>query len=175
LTRCGHAWGVGIIRLADDERHFVIDLDKLGVAVWVECPGGEEFSRPRGWQQAWWRWNGDRVGGFEPGRCLCANTGGLIAVVDVDPRNGGDIEKVRALLAELGTRIFAEVITPGGGRHYYIAGNKDLPTAHTIPGLPGVDVQYDGANVFLPGTRRPKYGGRGYRIVFNDLAELVKR
>jgi Bifunctional DNA primase/polymerase, N-terminal len=173
-TAFGHRWGIGLSLLADDERQFVIDLDRLGVPIWAECPGGEEFCRLRRWQQAGWQHNGDRIGGWKPGMCLCANTGGLIAVVDIDPRNGGDIEAVRQLLADLKVRIFAEVVTPGGGRHFYIAAHKSLASAHKIPGFPGVDVQAKGANVFLPGTRRPKYVGKGYSIVFNDLAELLR-
>ena len=54
------------------------------------------------------------------------NTGIPFAVVDVDTQNGGDVEKVRALLAKLKVRIFAEVDTPGGGKHFYIAGHPDL-------------------------------------------------
>ena len=173
LTSCGHPWGIGITLLADDERQFVIDLDRLRVPLWVAGPGGKEFSRLSGWQQANWWWNCCRVGGWNPERCLCANTGGSIAVVDVDPRNGGDIEAVPQLLAGLNVAIFAEVATPGGGRHFYVAGHKALPSAHQIPGFPGVDVQSKGCHVFLPGTRRPKYDGRGYAIVFNELAELV--
>jgi hypothetical protein len=38
-----------------------------------------------------------------------ARTGGQIAVVDVDPRNGSDIEKTRQLLSGLGVRVFAEM------------------------------------------------------------------
>ena len=43
------------------------------------------------------------------------------------PGNGGDVEKVRALLTGLGVRVFAEIDTPGGGKHFYVAGHRDLP------------------------------------------------
>jgi hypothetical protein len=36
-----------------------------------------------------------------------------------------------------------------------------------------VDVQSSGANVFLPGTQRPKYAGRGYTIVMDNLEALA--
>jgi hypothetical protein len=36
-----------------------------------------------------------------------------------------------------------------------------------------VDVQSHGANVFLPGTRRPKYDGRGYTVLFDNLEALA--
>ena len=159
LMSCGSPWGIGVTLLAADERQFVIDLDRLHVPLWMACPGGSEFSRGSGWQQTNWRFNSCQVGGWNPERALCANTGGAIAVVDVDPRNGGDIEAVRQLLADLTVRIFAEVITPGDGRHFYLAMHKDLASAHQIPDYPGLDVQARGCNVFLPGTRRPKYDG----------------
>jgi hypothetical protein len=95
-------------------------------------------------------------------------------VVDVDPRNGGDIEKVRAQLAELKVRVFAEITSPSGGKHFYIAGHEALPSVHgKIPGFRGMDIQSFGTNVFLPGTQRPKYQGAGYTIVFDDLDALA--
>ena len=142
--------------------------------------GRAEFTRPRDWQNLRRDGNEDRLATFEENQdCLCLNTGGEVVVVDVDTRNCGDIEKVRALLAELGVRIFAEVDTPGGGKHFYIAGHPDLPSVHSteknqrLPGYPGVDIQSFGCNVYLPGTGRPKYDGRGYDIVYDELDQLV--
>lgn len=43
---------------------------------------------------------------------------------------------------------------------------------HQLAGFPGVDVLSHGANVFLPGTSRPKYDGKGYTVLANDLATL---
>ena len=86
---------------------------------------------------------------------------------------------MRALLAGLKVRIFAEVDTPSGGKHFYVAGHPDLPTVHSkadnpkLPGYPGVDIQSHGANVFTPGTLRIKYGGLGYDVVFDELDQLA--
>ena len=158
--------------LNDDERKFVEDLEALGCPIWYDIRDrrfDREFRR-KGWQDKQASSNGRSWAMFEVGDCLCVNTGKRIVVVDVDPRNGGDIDAVRAWLDGLGVRIFAEVITPSGGRHFYIAGVEGLKTVHgRLPGLPGVDLQADKANVFLPGTLRPKYDGKGYEIVFNDL------
>ncbi|MCF6391041.1 bifunctional DNA primase/polymerase [Mycobacterium sp. MBM] len=168
----------GLRYLDEGQRQFVTDLDALAVPVWVEHPrtdGRDEFRRPRGWQDAWAEHNNIRLGGFEPGMCLCANTGGRLLVVDVDPRNGGDIEAVRQWLTGLNVRVFADVITPSGGRHLYTDGawREDIHTVHgKLPSLPGVDLQAKGANVFVPGTRRPKYDGKGYEIVVNELAAI---
>jgi hypothetical protein len=82
---------------------------------------------------------------------------------------------VRALLDGLGVTVFAEVATPGDGRHFYIAGHPDLASVHApgLDGYPGVDIQSFKTNVFLPRTSRPKYDGKGYTIVFNNLAALA--
>jgi hypothetical protein len=169
--------GYGLTLLDADAQKFVSDLDDLGCAIWIDHPRGDgkgEFFRPQGWQKVDARWNSARFGGFTPGSCVCVNTGDPLVVVDVDPRNGGDVDAVRRLLTELEVRIFAEVISPSLGRHFYVAGGyTHLPTVHgKLPGLPGVDLQSHGANVFVPGTQRPKYDGKGYEIVSNDLQAL---
>ena len=86
--------------------HFILKLLKLGVPVWVARPGAAdaEFQRPRGWQKLSADDNRERIASFYPGMALCANMGGALVVVDVDPRNGGDIERVRRLLADLRVR-----------------------------------------------------------------------
>jgi Bifunctional DNA primase/polymerase, N-terminal len=161
---------------------FALRLVVLMAPVWVASPGeGKgEFHRPMGWQTMTEEGSLNRIRLFRRGMALCVNTGGVLVVVDVDPRNGGDIEKVRNLLVELKVRVFAEVVTPSGGQNFYIAGHPALSTVHStikngkLPGFPGVDVQSFGANVFLPGTQRPKYGGAGYTVVFDDLDALAE-
>jgi hypothetical protein len=172
-------YGIGWTYLSDDERKFLTDLDGLHCPIWRDVPrddGGGEFHRPRGWQRIEWKpynRNLARLGGFEKGNCLCANLGSHLVVIDVDPRNGGDIDAVRQWLAVLSVRVFAEVRTPGNGWHLYVAGHREIRSVHgKLAGLPGVDVQGNGTNVFLPGTLRPKYDGKGYDIVFNDLQSL---
>lgn len=166
---------------------FAARLAALGIVVWTarrygtfdpNRKGNKEFARPTGWQQLDADSNGERLAAWKPGMALCATMGGPVAVVDVDVKNGGDVEKVRGLLAALDVRIFAEVETPSGGAHFYVAGHADLPSVAAdgnrdgLTGFPGVEVVSFGRNVFLPGTRRPKYDGRGYRIVFDDLEAL---
>ena len=86
---------------------------------------------------------------------------------------------MRALLGELGVRIYAEVATPGDGRHFYVRGHPELPNVHStaennrLPGFPGVDIQSFGCNVFVPLTERPKYQGKGYTVVSDDLEALA--
>lgn len=101
--------------------------------------------------------------------------GGKVAAGDVDPRNGGDVGRVRQLLDGLGVRVYAEVETPGpgSGRHFYVAGHPELASAHNLTGWPGIDIQSYGSLLFLPGTQRPKWGGAGYKIIFDNLEALA--
>jgi hypothetical protein len=160
---------------------FLLRLLKLGVVIWTATPGtNQEFHRPTGWQKLDASGNVQRLNGLRPGMAVCLNTGGVVAVVDVDPRNGGDIEKVKHLLAELEVRIFGVIRSPSGGKHFYVAGHPNLPSIHCkpdnpkLPGFPGVDIQSFGCNVFLPGTLRGKYQGAGYVIEFDDIDALAE-
>jgi hypothetical protein len=110
---------------------------------------------------------------WKPGQAILGVMGGNVAAVDVDPRNSGDVDQVRELLTTLSVRIFAEVETPGGGRHFYVAGHPELASAHNLDHWPGIDIQSFGSLLFLPGTQRPKYGGAGYEIVSDNLDALA--
>jgi hypothetical protein len=156
----------------DGEAGFLRDLADLGVPIFTAPPGGSEFHRPDGWQHTDPGAATAVIAAHRPGDAICAVTGARVAVVDVDTRNGGDPDAVQHLLTDLGVTVFAEVATPGGGRHFYVAGHPELATAHNLRGYPGIDVQSHGANVFLPGTVRPKYHGRGYRVIANNLGAL---
>jgi Protein of unknown function (DUF3987)/Bifunctional DNA primase/polymerase, N-terminal len=187
----------------NDEFAFLEHLDQLGVPLFLAEPGGirdvvpaldndgqlvdgelvevilrqpadPEFVRPNGWQKLTAEANDERLQKFRAHVAICALCG-LIAVVDVDPRNGGDIKKVRALLAELGVRIFAEITTPSRGKHFYVAGRPDLPSTSFKDGdWVGVDIQSHGRNVFLPLSERSvKYPGKFYQVVFDDLDALA--
>jgi hypothetical protein len=142
--------------------------------VTCEPKPGEEFQYPKGERDALSADdNQHQLNKWKSGWAIMARTGGPVAVVDADPRNGNDIEKTRQLLYGLGVRVFAEIATPGVGRHFYIAGHPELPSTSNLNGWPGIDVLSFGKLVFLPGTQRPKYDGAGYRIIFDDLDALA--
>lgn len=162
------------------ERDFFEDLTTLGLPVFHAPIGGSEFERPTGWQsltaqtnRSAWTWLED------DGGALMACTGGRAAVIDVDTKNGADPDKVLQLLDGIGVRVYADVLTPSGGRHFYVAGHPDLPSVSAtadrvgLTGYPGVEVLSFGRNVFLPGTTRPKYDGAGYVVLANNLAALA--
>jgi putative DNA primase/helicase len=137
-------------------------------------PKGPEFYFPKGERDKITSAdNSLRLGRWQPGQAILGVMGGRVAVVDVDPRNSGDVDRTRQMLDGLGVRIFAEVTTPGSGGHFYVAGHPELASAHNLDGWPGIDVQSHGALVFLPGTQRPKYGGAGYEVISEDLEALA--
>jgi D5 N terminal like len=142
----------------------------------VACPPklGEEFHYPTGDRDKLSADdNQNQLNRWQPGWAIMGRTGGSVVPVDVDPRNGSDIERTRQLLDGLHVRIFAEVATPSGGRHFYIAGHAALASCSNLDGWPGIDILSYGKLVFLPGTQRPKYNSAGYRIVFDNLEALA--
>jgi hypothetical protein len=148
----------------------------LDVPLVVCEPGGgeSEFCYPRGDRDGLSASdNAKHLSKYKLSWAIMARTGGPVAVVDVDPRNGGDIEKTRQLLDGLGVRIFAEIATPSGGRHFYIAGHPELPSTSNLDGWPGIDILSFGKLVFLPGTQRPKYSNCGFAIISDNLEALA--
>jgi hypothetical protein len=111
----------------------------------------------------WWRqWPGRINPGIATGRAS-----GLV-VLDVDPRNGGDVSLHR-LEADRGRLPPTLTVgTGGGGLHFYFA----LPRGRDVPslkletrGYPGLELQSDGTQVIAP----PSMGasGRAYAVVTN--------
>ena len=87
-----------------------------------------------------------------PRGLLAIRTGTVagLAVVDIDPRNGGRID--RDLMAPT-----AAVATGGGGWHLYYR-HAGGPLAAKLPARPGVDIKSDGGYVAAPPSRHPGTG-----------------
>jgi hypothetical protein len=90
------------------------------------------------------------------GCALLTLTGYKVDVIDVDHRNGGG--DTFAQLADLLPEILATVETPSGSFHLYVAA-----TGHRSISVRGIDYLARRRFVYLPGTKRPKYSGGGYR------------
>jgi hypothetical protein len=123
----------------------------------------DEFFPPTAWQ----RFEPDpaALDQWQPGDALCLVAGHGIDAIDVDTKNGADPASVRAALNELGVEVVAEVTTPSGGAHYYVPATGIRSTANTEVGVDFKGRGMDGSStgfVYLPGTTRAKYGGRGY-------------
>ena len=91
-----------------------------------------------------------------PGGLLAIRTGTAagLAVVDIDPRNGGQVDP--ALMTPTAT-----VATGGGGWHLYYR-HPGGPLLPALPGRAGVDVKADGGYVVAPPSVHPGTG-RPYR------------
>jgi hypothetical protein len=85
-----------------------------------------------------------------------------LAVVDIDPRNGGQVDR------ELMTPT-AAVATGGGGWHLYYR-HPGGPLLAALPGRAGIDIKADGGYVVAPPSAHP---GRAYRWANGrDVAEM---
>ncbi|MGW5340315.1 DUF3631 domain-containing protein [Rhodococcus pyridinivorans] len=163
----------------EHEITFVKRVAQLGT-VFVARPGrGDlEFIRPKGWPDLDPAENTTRLRTYKPGDGLVFVTNERLAVIDVDTKNGADLNQVADWLNELDVLTYAYVHTPSGGAHIYIDGHPDLPNIAAdsdrdgLEGLPGVEIASHRRAVFLPGTSRPKYDGAGYRIEFDELDRM---
>jgi len=121
----------------------------------VSCPTPGKHPRLDGWQdkatteertiRQWWaRWPHANIGGAT-GKKSGRN------VLDIDPRNGGDIS-LELLESEHGPLPESqEVITGSGGKHIYFTHTVALSNTAGVLG-PGLDIRSDGGNLVLPGS-----------------------
>jgi hypothetical protein len=72
---------------------------------------------PKAWQQT--EANGAWISHWRPGYALGAVMGHRLDLLDIDPRNGGDLSRVE--LAEQWPKVYGSAATPSGGRHDFIA------------------------------------------------------
>lgn len=81
---------------------------------------------------------------------------GLLVVVDVDPRNGGN-ETIAKLQAAYGLLpVTARVKTGGGGDHYYFVCAANLTLKAKLG--PGIDIKFRGGYVIAPPSIHPDTG-----------------
>lgn len=146
-------------RLPEETIKAVTRMLEAGVPVIVASPD----QRPNRQEFRFPEWRGAAadqrvIGRWRPGWALAARTGIAFDVIDVDPRHGGDVTLAR-LRAHL-PPVAAYVSTPGGGEHLYVA-----PYGGDSFSSGGIDYQAKARLIYLPGTSRPKYEGRGYSWV----------
>jgi hypothetical protein len=130
-------------------------LAELGVPVWRAKLNSEGGPVRRGWQNLTADGSDEEIESWRPGMAMCASTGYVFDVIDHDPRNDSGGRNLRRLLADLGDLEYSfKIRTPSGGTHYYIASLGLGRSYHPMPGYAGVDIQAEGALVFLPPTVR---------------------
>lgn len=141
--------------------HSLVDL---GVPVFSAPPNSSrpgEFIYPSEWQH--YKPNHIQVDRWRPGWALAMVTGVVFDVIDVDPRNGGDLEVLTRSMAGTLPKIYGEAFTPSVGTHHLIG------RTHLAKGKPaeGIDLQAgadDGTGrgfVFIaPTARISRFGPR---------------
>lgn len=118
--------------------------------------------------ERWWTLWPDANVGIATGR-----SSGIV-VIDVDPRNGGDVA-LRVIHDEFELPLTLTAETGGGGRHLYFAypGEllvRDLPALAPWKGQ-GIDIQGEKKLVVAPGSRHAS--GNSYRWMTDDtVADL---
>jgi hypothetical protein len=140
--------------------------------------GGSGFDLPSGWENA--APMIDVVDRWRPGWAMAAVCGHGVDILDVDPRNGGDIAAGELRSGGVWPRTYGMAHTPSGGTHELI---RSLGVRKGTP-YPGVDLQAGAVTgegrgfVFIaPTVKRSKVDGvaRPYRWVtvpdFDALSE----
>ena len=134
-------------------------LARLGVPVFPLEPDSSTktgYKTPLNWQKT--KADPSTLDNWRPGMAIGAVTGHIFDVIDVDPRNGGDISALDGAMPE----IYARTSTPSGGDHYWIR-SIGQPKAQNIND--GIDYQggtptpnssdsHSRGFVFLPPTTR---------------------
>jgi hypothetical protein len=113
-------------------------------------PGGKTKSgRATGYilPPKWEDTKGAYVDAWKPGMALCAVMGHALDLVDVDPRNGGDLADLDGIMP----MVYAEAATPSGGRHFFVA-SMGVRSHDAV--RPGIDVKAGDAS-----------GGRGFAFI----------
>ena len=122
-----------------------------------------EYFYPKGWQE--FKADPKFLDSWEPGDALCAVTGVIFDVIDVDVKTAGWHESLEMLKAQKAVPDCGCVRTPSMGLHYYVprTGVRTM-----ISAWPGIDFKAGDVNdmgrgfVFIPGTFRPRYNFKGY-------------
>jgi hypothetical protein len=129
------------------------DLARSGIPVFVAYPNNSllGFRLPDKWQTT--APEPRYVDAWRPGAALCAVMGYGLDLVDLDPRNGGDISSLDGAMPIT----YAVAASPSEGWHGYV---KSLGVRSRDKVRPGIDIKagVDGVGhgfAFLPPTERP--------------------
>ena len=95
---------------------------------WAPAGGCCGYRLPSGWQtiEPDMRWLDPAAAGFankawRPGWALAAVMGRGLDLLDIDPRNGGEVSRVGLVESGAWPRVYAAASTPSGGTHEFVA------------------------------------------------------
>jgi hypothetical protein len=125
--------------------------------------GHRDASRDRDQIRTWWRrWPKAMIGAVVPESLL---------VIDVDPRNGGDLEKLIALVGDLPPTLSVWSGRNDGGRHLYYQRPAGTLTSTRLP--KGIDLKANGYCIVPPSIHPAT--GQPYRWESREPAALPYR
>jgi hypothetical protein len=116
-------------------------LAAAGIPVFVAYPDPEGrtqsgratgYSLPKEWETT--TPNPAYVNAWKPGRALVAVMGCGLDLVDIDPRNGGDLAALGGIMPE----VLGEAASPSGGEHAFV---NSMGVRSRDDVLPGIDVK----------------------------------
>lgn len=176
-----------------DPRDLIADLVAHGVPV-VLCtphkhrtsgkrPCGpkcvQELDQPYGWQRA----EPDRhvADQYRPGLHTPAMvTGHVLDAIDVDAKYGASVQGEIERATECGVVVVGIDLTPSDGAHLFTPSTGVATAAKPANGVDFRGGCADGTGrglIYLPGSNRPKYPGKDYRVLvpinWQRLAEVV--
>ena len=164
-------------RSFEDDVKVLAEFQHHGIPVFaftlrLDAKGNKGF--PAGWQHT--EVHDSNLNGVTPGCAFGILGGHGVDVIDVDPRNGGNVEKVHDQLLAFEVPIIAIVSTPGGGAHFYISSTGRAKKTNLAPGVDYIGGTSEGKSrgfVFAPGTSRPTYLNARYAWVLEPQWELL--
>lgn len=138
------------------------DLVGIGMPMFLARPDEAEpsgFALPGRWQLS--TADPQVVDNWRPGLALCAVTGHVLDLIDLDPRSGADLDRPNEGIA--GVPVMASAYTPSGGVHRFVL---PIGIASRDGAWPGVDIksgaedgQGRGFAFLAPTVRRSKVDG----------------
>lgn len=175
--------------IAGDPRGLYADLIAHGVPLILCTPHkhrskcqkdcDRELDQPTGWMQAAPAMS--IIDAYHPGHHTVAMvTGHVLDAIDVDTKNGATIKAEIERATSCGVVILGIDITPSGGAHLFVPSSGIGTSAKPANGVDFRGGLPDGTSrglIYLPGSSRPKYPGKDYKVLvpidWQRLAEVA--
>lgn len=172
------------MQIMEENKHYnaaVAYCEMLGWKIFPLVPGGKNPITKHGFHDAtdnvnqikeWWD--------LYPNAGIGTPTGEInnFLVIDIDPRNGGDVSFQRLQEKYQPFPHTVESITGGGGNHFFFKWD-DRINKSKLENYPGVDIQGNGAYVVLPpsihpDTKKSYEWELSSKPVMNEMASVPK-
>lgn len=110
-------------------------LAECGVPIFIAPAANNKvgFKLPKAWEQT--KSDSSVVDDWQPGMALCAVMGHVVDAIDVDPRNGGSVDALKAALGGDLPTVYGVQKTPSEGEHYLVAALGQRKVQDVVPGV----------------------------------------